>query len=94
MSFLKVLLTLLVFSTAGWPDRAVDAEVLPILLAQKESADQVGKRLQEKLNGRVLGVKTVQEDGKDYYIFKILTESDGRVRHIKIDAGTGKPAGN
>ncbi len=53
------------------------------------SAEEAAKRVQKELQGRVLGAKTVTEDGQEIHIVRILTP-DGRVRHIRVDAASGK----
>ena len=45
--------------------------------------------VQKKVEGRVLGGKTVEEGGRTLHVIKVLTP-DGRVTHIQIDAETGK----
>ena len=51
--------------------------------------DEAAKIVQKELGGRVLGGKTVEEQGAKYHIIRILTP-DGRVQHIKVDSKTGK----
>lgn len=51
--------------------------------------EAAAKRVKEQFNGRVLGGKTVTEDNRTVHIIRILTP-DGRVRHIRIDAQSGK----
>ncbi len=40
-------------------------------------------------SNRVLGAQTVNTDGKNIHIIKVLTPK-GRIRHYKISAGTGE----
>ncbi len=51
--------------------------------------EAAAERVKERFDGRVLGGKTVTEDGRTVYVIRVLTP-DGRVRHIRVDAQTGE----
>ncbi len=46
-------------------------------------------KVQKEVEGRVLGGKTVKEGDRTIYVIRVLT-SDGRVRHIRVEAQSGK----
>lgn len=41
------------------------------------------------INGRILGVQTIVENGRTLYVYKVLTP-DGRIRYVKVDSATGQ----
>ncbi|BCX88393.1 hypothetical protein MIN45_P0762 [Methylomarinovum tepidoasis] len=53
------------------------------------TVEEAAKAVQQEVKGRVLGAKTVTEDGRKIHVIRILTP-DGRVRHIRVDAASGR----
>jgi len=51
--------------------------------------EAAAERVKERFDGRVLGGKTVTEEGRTVYVIRVLTP-DGRVRHIRVDAQSGE----
>lgn len=93
MPYRIILSALLTISTVANGDWAASEPPNGIIMAQKITMGQAAKKLQSQINGRVLGAKSVQQGGKQYYVFKVLTEKDGRVRQIKVDPATGQITG-
>jgi uncharacterized membrane protein YkoI len=55
------------------------------------SLDEAVSRARKKSDDKVLSAETVRVDGRRVHRIKILT-SQGRVKHVQIDADTGRPA--
>ena len=55
------------------------------------SLDEAVSRARRKSDDKVLSAETVRVDGRRVHRIKILT-SQGRVKHVQIDADTGRPA--
>ena len=55
------------------------------------SLDEAVSRARRKSYDKVLTAETVRVDGRRVHRIKILT-SKGRVKHVQIDADTGRPA--
>lgn len=55
------------------------------------SLDEAVSRARRQSNGKVLSAETVRDDGRKTHHIKILTK-DGRVKRMRIDARTGRPA--
>ena len=55
------------------------------------SLDEAVSRARGKSDDKVLSAETVRVDGRRVHRIKILT-SQGRVKHVQIDADTGRPA--
>ena len=53
------------------------------------SLDQATSKVIQQNNGKVLGARTESLEGRVIHVIKILTK-DGRIQHIKVDAGTGQ----
>ncbi|BCX81174.1 hypothetical protein MIT9_P0752 [Methylomarinovum caldicuralii] len=53
------------------------------------TVEEAAKAVQQQIKGRVLGAKTVTEDGRKIHVIRILTPN-GRVRHIRVDAASGR----
>lgn len=94
MSVLKILCALILSTATVQADWNNQIENESILVAQNLTLDEAARRLKQQINGRVLRAETIQQDGKNYYLFKVLTEDDGRVRLIKVDPETGQSIGN
>lgn len=58
-------------------------------VAKAITLDEAAQKVNKKVEGRILGGKTVHENGHPVHIIKVLTP-DGHIRHIKIDSRTGK----
>lgn len=76
-SYIKVFLLMFYF-----------ASVTVVNAADAISLDDATKKVISEFKSKVLGAKTESVEGKTMHVIKILTE-DGRVQHLKIDAGTG-----
>ncbi|MBN2701628.1 MAG: PepSY domain-containing protein [Methylothermaceae bacterium] len=57
--------------------------------AEAIDLDKAAERVQKKIDGRVLGGKSVTEDGRTVHVIRVLTP-DGRVVHIRVDQETGR----
>ncbi len=68
---------------------AIVATVAVAATAATLDIEAAAERVKERFDGRVLGGKTVTEDGRTVYVIRVLTP-DGRVRHIRVDAESGK----
>ena len=55
------------------------------------SLDEAVSRARRQSDGKILSAETVRVDGRRVHRIKILT-SQGRVKHVQIDADTGRPA--
>lgn len=62
------------------------------LLLARISLDQATKQVIGNGKNRVLGAQTINIDGRDVHVIKVLTP-DGRIHHYKIDAETGAVLG-
>lgn len=51
--------------------------------------DQAAARVQREIDGRVLGGREIQEEGRPVYVIRVLTP-DGRVVHVRVDQETGR----
>ncbi len=51
--------------------------------------DQAAARVHREIDGRVLGGREVQEEGRLVYVIRVLTP-DGRVVHVRVDQATGR----
>jgi len=56
------------------------------------SLDEAVAQARRQHKGKVLSAETIREDGRKVHRIKILTK-DGRVKRVKIDAGSGKKSG-
>ncbi|MEN8259774.1 MAG: hypothetical protein ABFS02_04165 [Pseudomonadota bacterium] len=82
-----MLATLLVF--------AVHAEVgLPqeTMMLAAIDLDQAARRIRRSHHARILSARTRIINGREVHVFKVLTR-DGRIQHIKVDAGSGRVFG-
>ena len=68
---------------------AIVVTIAGAVVAATLDLEDAAKRVKEQFNGRVLGGKTVVEDDRTVHVIRVLTP-DGRVRHIRVDAQTGK----
>ncbi len=57
--------------------------------ASPMNLEAAAKLVQKKIEGRVLGGKTVKKEDRDVHVIRVLTP-DGRVRHIRVEAQSGK----
>ncbi len=57
------------------------------------SKDAAAEIIREKQNGRILEIKSKDENGKTVHVIKILTHDD-RIKKYRIDAETGKVLDN
>ena len=55
------------------------------------SLDEAVSRARRQSDDKVLSAETVSVDGRRVHRIKVLT-SQGRVKHVQIDADTGRPA--
>ncbi len=55
------------------------------------SLDEAISRARRQESGKVLSAETVRDNGRRVHRIKILTR-DGRVKRVRIDASTGRPA--
>ena len=55
------------------------------------SLDEAISRARRQENGKVLSAETVRDNGRRVHRIKILTR-DGRVKHVRIDASSGRAA--
>ena len=55
------------------------------------SLDEAISRARRQADGKVLSAETVRDNGRRIHRIKILTR-DGRVKRVRIDANTGRPA--
>jgi len=54
------------------------------------TVEQAAESLAKKIEGQILEGKTIQNRGKEYYEFKVLSPEDGRVSFITVDPETGE----
>jgi uncharacterized membrane protein YkoI len=59
--------------------------------SQGISLDEAVSRARRQSDDKVLSAETVRVDGRRVHRIKVLT-SRGRVKHVQIDADTGRPA--
>ena len=55
------------------------------------SLDEAVSRARRQSDDKILSAETVRVDGRRVHRIKVLT-SQGRVKHVQIDADTGRPA--
>jgi len=55
------------------------------------SLDEAVSRARRQSDDKVLSAETVRVDGRRVHRIKVLT-GQGRVKHVQIDADTGRPA--
>ena len=55
------------------------------------SLDEAVSRVRRQSDDNILSAETVRVDGRRVHRIKVLT-SQGRVKHVQIDADTGRPA--
>lgn len=55
------------------------------------SLDEAVSRVRRQSDDKILSAETVRVDGRRVHRIKVLT-SRGRVKHVQIDADTGRPA--
>ena len=55
------------------------------------SLDEAVSRARRRSDDKILSAETVRVDGRRVHRIKVLT-SQGRVKHVQIDADTGRPA--
>ncbi len=60
-----------------------------VVAAATVDLEAAAERVKERFDGRVLGGKTVTEEGRTVHVIRVLTP-DGRVRHVRVDAESGK----
>ncbi len=68
---------------------AVLGAVALVVAAATVDLEAAAERVKERFDGRVLGGKTVTEEGRTVHVIRVLTP-DGRVRHVRVDAESGK----
>ena len=56
------------------------------------SLDEAVSRARRQSDDKILSAETVRVDGRRVHRIKVLT-NQGRVKHVQIDADTGRPAG-
>ena len=64
-------------------------QVTLVLGGSRVDLDRAAKQVQKKVDGRVLGAKTVTESGRTIHVIRVLTP-DGRVVHVRVDGESGK----
>jgi uncharacterized membrane protein YkoI len=55
------------------------------------SLDEAVSRARRQSDDKILSAETIRVDGRRVHRIKVLT-SQGRVKHVQIDADTGRPA--
>ena len=55
------------------------------------SLDEAVSRARRQSDDKILSAETIRVDGRSVHRIKVLT-SQGRVKHVQIDADTGRPA--
>ena len=65
----------------------------PLLARDASSLDQAVRQAREKSNGRVISAETQEQNGRQYYNIRILTD-DGKVRRYRFDARDERRSNN
>lgn len=53
------------------------------------SMDEAVDRAQKRFNARVVRAEVSEQDGRRVYVLRLLSEGDGRVFVVRVDAETG-----